>query len=95
MEHQEQKELLRQPLQTLYNLTFSPRLRNGAKAPDWIHLTDEVTLFPNGLDITINAVTRYIKWELIGEDVSNITYVEAMFFNKGLKAVKAYLKHTE
>ncbi len=95
MEHREQKALLKEPLQKLYNLTFSPRLRNGAKAPDWIRLTDEVTLFPNGLDITINAITRCIKWELIEESINNITYVETMFFNKGLKAVETYLKHTE
>ncbi|QYV99123.1 hypothetical protein [Pseudomonas phage U1B] len=95
MEHQEQKELLKQPLQTLYNLTFNPVHRGGAKGPDWIRLSDEVILYPNGLDVTINAVTKPIRWELDEYNVINITYVPAMFFNKGLKAIETYLKHTE
>lgn len=95
MEHQEQITLLRGPLQQAYDLTFNPKLRGGAKGPDWRKLNQNVTLFPNGLDITINAVTKSIKWELIDGQVSNITYVDVLFFNVALHEIQYYLKHTE
>lgn len=67
------QEVLHKPLQTLYNLNW----KNRTNAPDgksWAYGGMKIDFWPTAMDFTANGKTMQVKWEIIDNVVSNITF---------------------
>ncbi|QTH80346.1 hypothetical protein PA10_00146 [Pseudomonas phage pPa_SNUABM_DT01] len=95
MNAEEQRKVITPLIQSAYNLTFNPALRGGTERQDGKQLEEGITLFPNGIDVTLNGATQAIRWELDDHKVINVTYVPLAYFNLAWEALSKYLKHTE